>query len=147
MALPYPLTRHPELVSGPIGRHAQAKLRRLFLGLALLTSALAPLAAQDDLSSEELLERRLRACLVSGSAGAPRDSLLSAVVAVRSLCYTQIRRVREFRLAAVDASFGLPEARLGASRQDELDRARDAATRKLNDEIALAISNFTGLTK
>ena len=116
------------------------------LGAALLAILAAPLMAQDGLSDGELLERRLRACLVSGSAGAPRDSLISAVVAVRSLCYTQIRRVREFRLAAVDEGFGLPEARLTASRPDELDRARDTATRQLNDEIALAISNFTGLT-
>jgi hypothetical protein len=121
-------------------------VRPVLLGLALLASVATPLAAQDDPSDGALLERRLRACLVSGSAGAPRDSLLSAVVAVRSLCYTQVRRVREFRLAGIDASFGLPEARLSASRQDELDRARDAATRQLNDEIALAISNFTGLT-
>ena len=116
------------------------------LGLALLAAAAAPLAAQDDVPNEETLERRLGACLVSGSAGAPRDSLLGAVVAVRSVCHTQIRRVREFRLAAIDESFGLPEARLSASRQDELDRARDTTTRQLNDEITRAISNFTGLT-
>ena len=99
----------------------------------------------DGLSEEQRLERRLRACLSSGAVGAPRDSLLSAVVAVRSLCHTQIRRVREFRLAAVDASFGLPGARLSSAKRDELDREREAATRRLNDEIALAISDFTGL--
>ena len=114
--------------------------------LALLAAAAAPLAAQGDPSDEALLERRLRACLSSGAAGAPRDSLLSAVVAVRSLCHTQIGRVLDFRLAAVDKSFGLPGARLSASRQIELDRARDAAARQLNDEVALAVSNFTGLT-
>lgn len=121
-------------------------MRSLLFGLALVVCA-APLAALDDLPSEEQLERRLRACLVSGSAGAPTDSLLSAVVAVRSLCYTQISRLRDSRLRDIDASFGLPEARLGAVRQDELDRARDAETRRLNDEIARAISNFTGLTE
>jgi hypothetical protein len=119
--------------------------RRFLLGLVLLGAIAAPLAAQDDPSDGAPLERRLRACLTSGSAGAPRDSLEAAVVAVRSLCYTQIRRVREFRLAAVDASYGLPEAQLTAERQDELERARDLATRKLNDEIALAIAEFTGL--
>src|SRR5690606_25792379 len=120
--------------------------RTAILAFALLAGAAVPLAAQADSPEEALLERRLRACLTSGAAGAPRDSLLSAVVAVRSLCHTQIRRVRDLRLAVVDASFGLPDARLSASRQIELDRARDAATRQLNDEVALAVSNFTGLT-
>ena len=120
--------------------------RPLFLGLALLAPA-APLTAQDEPVAPALLESRLGACLSAGSGGAPRDSLTSAVVALRSLCHTQIRRVREVRLAAVDASFGLPEARLSASRQDELDRARDQATRQLNHEIAFAISNHTGLTQ
>jgi len=121
-------------------------MRSLLFGFALAVCT-APLAARDDFSSEEQLERRLRACLVSGSAGAPTDSLLSAVVAVRSLCYTQIIRLRDFRLREIDTSFGLPEARPNAVRQDELDRARDAETRRLNDEIARSISNFTGLTK
>jgi hypothetical protein len=119
--------------------------RHFLLGLALLGTIATPLSAQDDSSDGALLERRLRACLTSGAAGAPRESLTAAVVALRSLCYTQIRRVREFRLAAVDGSFGLPEAQLTEDRQDELERARDLATRKLYDEIALAIAEFTGL--
>jgi hypothetical protein len=121
-------------------------MRSLLLGAALAVGS-APLAAQDDPAGEAQLERRLRACLVSGSAGAPKDSLLSAVVAVRSLCHTQIIRLRDFRLRDIDARFGLPEARLSAARQDELDRARDAETRRLNDEVARAIANFTGLTE
>ena len=121
-------------------------LRTVFLGLALLATVATPLAAEDDLSDGALLERRLRACLTTGAPGAPRESLTAAIIALRSLCYTQIRRVREFRLAPIDASFGLPGARLTASQQDKLGRARDATTRQLNDEIALAISNFTGLT-
>ena len=121
-------------------------MRSLLFGFVLVVCA-APVIAQDDFSSEEQLERRLRACLVSGSAGAPRDSLVSAVVAVRSLCYTQINRLRDFRLREIDGSFGLSRARLSAIRQDELDRARDVETRRLNDEIARAISNFTGLTE
>jgi hypothetical protein len=120
--------------------------RSILLGLALLAAAAAPLAAQDDLSDEALLERRLRACLVSGSAGAPRDSLLAAVVAVRSLCYTQINRVRDFRWREIEGSYGLPDARLTLAEQDALEQARDAAERRLNDEIAQAIANFTGLT-
>ena len=120
--------------------------RAILVAVSLLATATTPLFAQDASSDSGLLERRLRACLTAGAPGAPRDSLTAAVVALRSLCHTQIRRVREDRLATVDASFGLPEARLSASEQDELERARDAATRRLNDEIALAISNFTGLT-
>ncbi len=123
-------------------------MRAVPLALAVLLAATAavPLAAQDD-TDAATLERRLRACLVSGSAGAPRDSLLSAVVAVRSLCYTQINRLRDLRLETVDADFGLPEARLSPARQDELARARDLETRRLNDEIARAIATFTGLTE
>ena len=121
-------------------------LRSILLAVSLSVAAAAPLSAQDDLSDGALLERRLRACLVTGAPGAPRDSLVAAVVALRSLCYTQIRRVREFRLAEIDAGFGLPEARLSASQEAERERAHDAATRALNDEIALAVANFTGLT-
>jgi hypothetical protein len=116
----------------------------LALAVSLAATAAVPLAAQDDAAA---LERRLRACLVSGSAGAPRDSLLSAVVAVRSLCHTQINRMRDLRLETVDAAFGLPEARLSPARQDELARARDLEMRRLNDEIARAIATFTGLTE
>ena len=121
-------------------------LRQAFLGLVLLATIAQPLAAEGDLSDGALLERRLRACLTAGAAGAPRDSLTAAVVALRSLCHTQIRRVREHRLAEVEASYGLPERPLTANQQDELDRARAASTRQLNDEIALAVANFTGLS-
>ena len=64
--------------------------------LALLLAA-APATAEAPDATD-----RLGACLVSGSAGAPRDSLLAAVVAVRSLCHTQISRVREERRARPD---------------------------------------------
>jgi hypothetical protein len=117
-------------------------MRALVVGFVLLVLA-APIAARGDLSDRDLLEQRLRACLVSGSAGAPRDSLLSAVVAVRSLCQTQINRLRDFRLHEVDRGFGSPEA----GRQDALEQARKAAIFSLNDEVARAISNFTGLTE
>ena len=113
---------------------------------ALAAGALVlPISAQGQGGPDELT-RHLRACLTSGSAGAPKDSLLSAVVAVRSLCAGQIKRLREYRHAEIDRQFGLPEAKLTPRRQDELERAHDAATRALNDEVALAISNFTGLT-
>ena len=116
----------------------------LVLAVLLAATAAVPVAAQDDAAT---LERRLRACLVSGSAGAPRDSLLNAVVAVRSLCHTQINRVRDLRLETIDGSFGLPGARLSPAQQDERAQARDLETQRLNDEIARAIATFTGLTE
>ena len=122
-------------------------LRNAALGLGLLASAMAPLAAQGDVSDEALLQRRLRACLTAGAPGAPRDSLASAVAALRSLCYTQFRRLRELRLREVDAPFGLPNKTLSRDEQEQLGHARDRATRQLDGEIALAISNFTGLTQ
>ena len=121
-------------------------IRRLALVAALLSTVAAPLAAQDGLSDEDLAVRRLRACLTAGAAGASKDSLLAAVMALRSLCYAQINGLRNIRLGRVDASFGLPEARLSAGRQEDLERARDAAERRLDDEIAQAVSRFTGLT-
>ena len=122
-------------------------LRAALLGLSLLAGVAATSAAQDDLSDGALLERRLGACLTAGAAGAPRESLTSVVVALRSLCHTQIRRVREFRLQAIDESFGLPEQTLTRREQAELDRVRDRTTRALNDEIAVVVSNLTGLTQ
>ena len=116
------------------------------VAMALLFSA-APLAAQDNSPSAKQLDSRLGACLTSASAGAPRDSLLRAIVAVRSVCETQIRRVRDLRVGKVDERFGLPDAKLTASQQEALEKARDAAIRRLNDEIALTISNWTGLTR
>ena len=121
-------------------------VRSLLTGLALLSMA-APLAAQDDAADRDQLERRLRACLTSGSAGAPRDSLQAAVIAVRSLCYTQIRRLEDLRLGEVDRRFGLPEAELTAAERERWEDARTRERRALNHEIAMAISNFTGLAQ
>ena len=121
--------------------------RSLFLAIPLLATAFAPLAAQDSSPDKELLERRLRACLSSGSAGAPKTNLMTALLAVRSLCHTQIKRVEAVRLREVDEQFGLPEARLTASQQDELAHQRLLASRRLNHEIGMAVSNFTGLAE
>jgi len=115
------------------------------LGVALLATVATPLAAQDGAADQNLLERRLRACLAAGAPGAPKDSLLAAIVALRSLCYTQINRVESVRLQEVDRSFGLPEAELTITQRNELSRARELATRRLNHEIGMAVSNFTGL--
>jgi hypothetical protein len=121
-------------------------LRSFALSALLITLVATPLAAQGSEANEELLERRLRACLVTGAPGAPKDSLMTAILALRSLCHTQIRRVEDARLEKIDRSFGLPDARLTASERNSLDRERDLARRELAREIAVAVSTFTGLT-
>ena len=120
--------------------------RSLLVGFAL-TSMAMPLAAQDDLADKALLERRLRACLTSGSAGAPRSSLVDAVVAVRSLCHTQIRRLQDLRLGEIDRQFGLPEAQLTPAERERWGEARDRERWSLSHEIALAVSSLTGLAQ
>ena len=114
---------------------------------ALAAVAIAGLLLAAPAAAAPSAEDRLGACLVSGSAGAPGDSLMSAITAVRSLCYTQIKRVRADRLEAVDARFERTGERLTREQRDERDRARDAATRQLNDEIARVIAAHTGLTQ
>ena len=121
-------------------------LRTALLGISLALAAATPIVAQET-PDKAVLERRLRACLVAGSAGAPRDSLMAAILALRSLCYTQINRVEDVRLREVDESFGLPAARLSAAEQARLERERDLARRRLNHEIGMAVSNFTGLSQ
>ena len=105
------------------------------LALAL---ALAPLAAPTTAQSDaaELAESRLRGCLLAGSSAVLGGNLAEAVGSVRSFCATQIKQVREHRVQAATAGLS-GEARKAAA---------DRATRALNDEIALAIANFTGLT-
>ena len=93
-------------------------------------------AQPDDGISPAQAERRLNACLKAGAAGAPRTSLVEAVVALRALCGAQIGRVKDHRVAA--ATRGLE----GTAR----DEAEDQAIRALNDEIARVIANLTGLT-
>jgi len=115
--------------------------------LASIGLLLAPLAAAPAQASDPEPVVRLNACLSAGAAGAPRDSLLSAVVALRTLCYAQIKRVLKTRLEAIDARFGPPDAILTPAEADARAEARTAETRRFNDEIAVTISNLTGLTR
>ncbi|MCR2832327.1 hypothetical protein [Parerythrobacter lacustris] len=103
--------------------------------LALCAAMLAPIPAHAS-PEAELAEQRLRGCLLAGASAAPRTGLEAAVIAVRSFCGTQIKRVREDRVRA--ATDGL--------KGDAAKAAEDRAIRVLNDEIALSIANFTGLT-
>ncbi|MFN4113301.1 MAG: hypothetical protein ACK4GD_05120 [Sphingomonadaceae bacterium] len=107
-------------------------IRALALGLALCTAV--PATAADD--AAELAESRLRGCLLAGSSAAPQTGLREAVISVRSFCTPQIKRVQGDRVKA--ATTGLS----GEARK----AAEHTAIRALNDEIALAIANFTGLT-
>jgi len=107
---------------------------RPFTAASLLLLA-TPLFAQTDREGAELAESRLRGCLLAGSSAAPRTGLREAVVSVRTFCAPQIGRVRDDRVGA--ATRGLS----GKAAKD----AQARAIHSLNDEIALAIANFTGL--
>ena len=106
-------------------------------GAALLALALiaTPLAAQDDLSPRQA-EERLRGCLITGAGAAPRTSLREAVAGTRAFCLPQIRRVQRDRVALATAGL----------EGDAASEAEKRTIRALNNEIALAIANFTGLT-
>ena len=117
---------------------------------ALILAALA-ITAPAEASPEELTHaqamKRMEACLSTGAPGAPRTGLRAAIVALRSLCAPQIHRVRDLRLAEIDARYGLPEAEITDAQQVERHAAHEAAERRLDDEVAFAIANFTGLTE
>ena len=102
------------------------------IGPLLLALALTVPATAQEVLTPEQAETRLRGCLQAGAAGAPRTGLRDAVVATRALCAPQIKRVR-----AAAATQGLTD--------EAAERAEQQATLELNDEIALAIANFTGL--
>lgn len=104
----------------------------LVLCLAAPASALA-----GELPGPDLSETRLRGCLLAGASAVTRSDLQGAVIQVRAFCGAQINRVRDLRVAA--AMHGL--------KGEEARAAKDRAIRDLNQEIALAVSNFTGLAQ
>lgn len=108
----------------------------LALPLVALAATLPTTAPANASPEAELAEQRLRGCLLAGASAAPSSGLEAAVIAVRSFCAPQIKRVREDRVRS--ATEGL--------KGDAAKAAEDRAIRALNDEIALAIANFTGLT-
>ena len=109
-------------------------MKALLFPMALL--AALPVHAQSEVLSADQAEARLRGCLLAGATSAPRTDLRTAVVATRVFCRPQIARVEaQRRDAATDGLTG-SEARA----------ASDRAIRALNDEIARAIANFTGLS-
>ncbi|MFC0589858.1 hypothetical protein ACFFF7_10570 [Novosphingobium aquiterrae] len=108
------------------------------LALIVATPVLAaqPLpAATEQTPSADLVESRLRGCLLAGSSATDQPDLRTAVVQVRSFCGSQIARVRDRRIA--DATRGLSGAQAEA--------AANRTILALNDEIARAIASITGL--
>lgn len=110
--------------------------------LAMLVPLTPANAAPEQLDPQQAI-RRLDGCLATGAPGAPRSSLQAAVVALRGLCRPQIDRVLEQRYADIDASYGLPGARLTPGQQAERDERRTAARKLLDREIAVAVSRYT----
>ena len=108
---------------------------RYLLPIAFAALAAAPAAAEANISPE-LAESRLNGCLLAGSTAAPRSDLREAVVSVRAFCAPQIKRVTGDRVDAAIAGLS------GSARKE----AENRAIRKLNDEIALVIAKYTGLT-
>ena len=102
------------------------------LALVLTAPALA-----DDVP-RDLAESRLRGCLLAGASSAdPIAGLEATIIRVRAYCGAQLNRVRDQRVAAATAGLKGSDAKA----------ARDRATRALNDEIAHAIANFSGLNQ
>lgn len=109
------------------------KCRLIVTALALVSAI--PASAQDDVSLQTA-EQRLRGCLVVGSTTTPYPGLREAVLSVRSFCGSRIKLVRQLRVEAATAGL----------EGESYKRVEDQTVRELNDEIAFAISNFTGLT-
>ncbi len=103
------------------------------MSAALLSSA----ALAADAHDHDAVEKRLRGCIAAGAASAPKTSLAPAVQHVRALCGPQIADLADIRAHA--ASVGLSG--------EAAEEARSKALRQLNNEIAFAVANFTGLTQ
>ena len=103
------------------------------LALAAISAA-PPLEAASE--SQTQAERRLRACLTTHASGAG-PSLEAAILATRAACKPQIDAVRDVRIIEATAGLAPDAARVVEQR----------VTRELNNEIAHAIANFSGLSE
>ncbi|RJX69344.1 hypothetical protein D6858_05155 [Tsuneonella suprasediminis] len=112
--------------------------------MAMLAPVAPARAAPEQLTTAQAI-KRLDACLTSGAPAAPRSSLQAAVIALRTLCRSQIDRVLDHRYAEIDAAYGLPGAKLTQSQQADRTERRDAARKLLDREIAVAVSRYTQL--
>ena len=100
---------------------------------ACAIAAAPPVAAAGDESTTQA-ERRLRACL-STHASDGHGTIEAAVLSTRAACAPQINKVRDARILAATAGLDA-EAALVVERR---------VTRELNNEVAHAIANFSGL--
>lgn len=103
----------------------------------LATALLGSVAHASDADRQDSAEKRLRGCIAAGASTAPKASLASAVQHVRTFCGPQIGNLVEFRVSG--ATEGLSDA--------EAEEAKARTIRELNNEIAYAVANFTGLTQ
>jgi hypothetical protein len=111
-------------------------VRTLLSVLALLTSQ-AAFAESDSSDPIEMAERRLRGCILAGASTAPRTSLAAALASTRAFCGPQIGDLAALRI----------ESETKGLQGDPAEQAKRRVMRMLNDEIALAVANFTGLTE
>ncbi len=102
--------------------------------VALLAASL--LAPQFAVADETQVEPRLRGCLLTGASSAPKTSLSAALQSTRAFCGPQIKAVARQRVEAATAGLNGEAA----------EEAEKRAIRDLNNEIAYAVANFTGLT-
>jgi hypothetical protein len=109
-----------------------SRLLMLPLLASFAIAAAPPLEA--DAESATLAERRLRACLSTNATGG-HTTLEAAVLSARVACKPQINDVRDVRIIAATAGLAPDAARVVERR----------LTRQLNDEVAHAIANFSGL--
>lgn len=110
-------------------------LRHTVLPMAVAMAFLPSIAHADGANAREEAEKRLRGCIAAGASSAPRTSLAVALRSVRAFCGPQIGSLADLRVR--DATAGLTGARA--------EEAKRRALTVLNDEIAYAVANFTGL--
>jgi len=101
------------------------------LALGAIAAAPPPEGAQE---STTQAERRLRACLSSNASGAHR-TIEAAILSTRAACKPQIDDALDARIIAATAGLE-PDAAQVVQRR---------LTTKLNNEVAHAIANFSGL--
>jgi hypothetical protein len=103
-----------------------------FFAAALMVAAGA-FASEDGTGQQA--EDRLRGCLLAGSSAAPRTSLAAALQSTRAFCRPQINALAQERTTTATAGLD------GVAAED----VRKQTLRQLNNEIAYAVANFTGL--
>ena len=104
--------------------------------LAMFASLAAPALAEES-ESHALATSRLRACILSGSAEVEGKSYEASVVAVRSLCLPQIRKL----YALSDSQVAAANPAAGADRLDDLQKN---ARRQIDYDVAAAVAQMTG---